>query len=249
MRSQIKHQGGVLSGRKRSLWKLEDLSFVTVKGTPDRLKRTPIYNAAFDFWQREWSKIFAKIDPGFETKEESFHNQTRISLLLHNGKIVALQSLTHHNLNFNELLNTSYFSDYRIEFFQNLQKRKITTFQSMQHYIVGEGFGPFQTGQNIAAILAGLGFLQQIKNNLDATITLARKDNASYTTSLKFGMLQVGTDITMHNVPVGQMITEGALPYPNDKVQNAINLLWEKHEKSDEYKEGVTKNVYRENIL
>lgn len=206
------------------IWNYRDLQYYVLTGKDHSVKESSIYNLTLDFWRKEWTKIFKAINPNHELNNSDFHCQNKISVLLKNNTVVALQTLSHHHLG--TLLEQSYFSPYTIGFFQGLKAMNVAKFQSMQHYIVGSEYRPLKTGLNLAAILAGLGFFQQRFFNLEATITLARKDNSSHSIATNFGMEQLHEDIEMHNVPVGQMYTLKACEYPKAKVQEATEYLW-----------------------
>ena len=195
----------------------------------------------YHFWKTEWSQVFSEIHPDFEVNKESFFSQTRITALLWRESIVAVQTLTDNKLF--DFIDNPYFKDYRVEFLQTLVRKKISRFQSMQHLIVGQRYGVWQCGLNLSAIILGLNFKHQEFLNLQATIGLGRKDNASANTARKFNMLQVGPDIELHNVPVGQLLCEKPAIHPKKAVQDLIDRLWTNsdfYQQKRKYKEGET---------
>lgn len=206
---------------------LGSLRYVVLPGSQSStdIKFKKIYEQTYQFWLTEWEKIFKKIDPQFKINADDFSAQNKICAILHKDEVVGIQTLGKFTLD--DFLSNPYFKPYTVDFLQNLVKQKIFSFQTMQYFLVNEKFSPRATGQNFAAIILGLSFMHQIFYRIDATITLARKDLAAASTARKFNMLQVGEDIKMHQVPVGQLLCTTPQPFPRNEVNQIVNELWQ----------------------
>jgi hypothetical protein len=201
-----------------------ELEYYILSGKPNSLTPPYLHAAVKEFWAEEWVKIFEKIDADFRLDTDDFERQSRVTALVHQGKILGIQTLCDYSLK--DIDSHSYFQPYSPDFIAELKKRNLITFQAMKYFLVGEKYGVRATGLNLAAIILGLSFNQQKYFDFDATITLARKDVASASTAAKFNMLQVGADIEMHNVPVGQLLCLEPTRYPRPEVADAVDLLW-----------------------
>lgn len=230
---------------------IEDLDYVVLPGQHILAENDELYNRIFKFWRTEWKRVFADIDPNFILDECDFSRQSKICAILAGDEIVGIQTLGVHQIS--DFLTQSYFRPYTIEFYQNLIQHKVRNFQTMQYFLVNEHWSARATGHNFAAIVLGLSFYQQKAEGYDATITLARKDVPATSTANKFNMIQVGSNIQMHNVPVGQLLCLEPENFPRPEVTKAIETLWNKRmdyvlkNKTEENYESVRNIISVEN--
>lgn len=208
--------------------KKEDLRYFVFKGSDGGHVPRSLYEQTYEFWKTEWQSVFQQIDPTFDLDLNDFAKQSRVTVLKHQEQILGLQTLNDHQ--FLDFLEDPYFKNYSVGFLQMLSKAKVRTFQVMKYFLVSKLAGVKQTGLNIPAIILGLSFRQQMAYHFDATITLARKDNASASTARKFEMVQYGCDIEMHNVPVGQLFCFKPTSHPRSDVQEIIEFLWKQRQ-------------------
>jgi hypothetical protein len=234
-----------------SILDMDGLEYVVVPGQNIVPECQELHGKILDFWKVEWQKVFSKIDPEYKLNTTDFLRQSKICAILSGSEVVGLQTLGVHILS--DFLEQDYFKPYTIEFFQTLNTLGVRKFQTMQFFLVSDKWGVRATGQNFAAIILGLSFNHQVAERLDATITLARKDVPASSTANKFNMNQVGANILMHNVSVGQLLCMKPGSYPRPEVCQAINSLWSKrkdyvqHYKGDENYEPIRSPISIEN--
>ncbi len=203
---------------------LQSLKYVLLPGKLEGEQEHELYDLVYCFWQDEWLRVFSAIDPNYQLDTRDFMKQKKICVILSHGEVVGMQTLGFFTTD--DFLKDAYFKPYTVGFLQNLLEIGVKNFQSMHYFLVNEKFQPRVTGQNFAAVILGLSFKNQIEDHLDATITLARKDLAAASTARKFNMHQVGSDIEMHNVPVGQLLCLNPSPYPRQDVNQLVESLW-----------------------
>jgi hypothetical protein len=183
-----------------------------------------LYDAVLAFWKAEWSKVFSEIDAPFLINEKDFESQSRITAITYGDEVVGIQTL--NDFVYEDIFCNPYFRPYTIEFIQGLVAQNVKRFQAMQYFLVSEDWSARATRINFAAIILGLSFKQQKFFSFDATVTLARKDVAAASTAKKFNMNQLGLDIQMHNVPVGQLLCTAPCLHPHEETNALINTLW-----------------------
>jgi hypothetical protein len=203
-----------------------DVEYCVFNGSPSDGVPRNIYDAVKYFWETEWNGVFQKIDSTFVVDADDFQKQTRVTAIMYRGDVLGMQTLCDHRIE--DVLTHPYFKPYTKEFIHGLIDHRLKEFQVMQYFLINEKYGVRQTGLNLPAILLGLNFKQQLHYGLPATVGLARKDVASASTAAKFNMKQVGPDIEMHNVPVGQMLCLQPARHPKTEVAETIEMLWER---------------------
>lgn len=205
---------------------ISPLDYVVFSGHPNAEKYSPHYRPVFNFWLAQWQKVFDQLGSNTVVDPIDFWRQDKITAIVNGDEVVAINTLAHFTMD--DVFIHPYFADYTVEFFQFLKRQNIYRFQAMQYFMVNEQWRAQITKQNFSAIMVGLSLKQQRHNQLDASITLARKDVPVTSLGKKYGMLLPVRDITMHNAPVSQLVHIKHQPFPKQDVNDAVDYLWNK---------------------
>lgn len=212
-------------------YELRHLKYRVLPGNPDKLAAQDCSDwlLAFSFWRDKWGKLLSDLGTEESLRDDEFYTQDLVSTIVHrDNEVVGLQSLKIYGLD--ELLDSSYYKEYSTEFTEFLSSESPTQIMTMQHFIVNPRWSARVTKTNFASVVLGLNFKVFEELGSDLIITLARKDVPSHSKAIKYGMVQLGPDITMHNCPVSQLYARKTKPYPHQQTNDLINYFWNKQE-------------------
>ncbi len=205
---------------------LKNIEYVVIH-TSDRLSNNhqKIYNTLKKNWYTNWQNLIRselKSDDEFSLSE--FDRQDRITALILNDSIVAMHLIGRYTPS--DYDSHPYFKGYSIDFLAKLKTLKLSKIQSLQYFWVDPKYSKKITGINFAAILASLSLRHHINEGIDATLTIARRDIRVHETAYQFGFEDLVEPISMHNVPVSQLIVFHPTPYPNPDVEFWAEHYW-----------------------
>lgn len=190
-----------------------------------------LYNQVYAFWRDYWTGVMNAIQSKLPPPEE-FFRQDRVLALVDHGSptpvVVAFVCANQYNLH-TSVREHGYLRQYNQEFFSYLADARVRSVCSAQHFTVNNDYHVKVTQVSYASVILGL--LQKVYGEWAAADTalvgVARTDNGSCGTALKFGWREVGTPISLHNVPVSQIAKVGPpLAHPEDYVNQLINQYW-----------------------
>lgn len=180
-------------------------------------------HSTFKFWKNEWREIF--VDRGSEQALESseFLRQDKITTLSYNEEIVGMHLIKKYSVS--DFDKDPYLAKYSPAFADALRFRKVKLFQALQYFIVQEKWSVKNTLVNFGAIIAQLSLRHQLLDQLDATVTIGRKDIPVTALAKKLGFIEIGAS-EMHNGPVAELVCFTAQPHPKDDVNQLTELYW-----------------------
>jgi len=193
-----------------------------------------LYSRLQAYWEKSWLETFKLLKSSETLNPEDFTMQDRITALILGDEIIGMHLLKDYSeKDFN---SHRYFQNYYNQNFINeLKKLNVKRVQSFQYFWVDPNWSKKKTGINFAAIVASLSFKYQIEGKLDASITVARKDNSAYAIACGFGFDEIAVS-TMHNVPVAQMICRRPMTFPDVLVAKYADYYWKN---KTEYKSEI----------
>lgn len=175
------------------------------------------------YWEKSWTETFKILKSNEVLNPEDFSMQSRITALVSGDEIVGMHLLKDYSVE--DFKTHRYFANYNENFLSALNRFNVKRLQSLQYFWVDPNWSKKKTGINFAAIIGALTIKNQIDRRLDASITLARKDNASHDIACSFGLEEIDVSM-MHNVPVSQMICLKPKSFPDILVSKYSDFYW-----------------------
>lgn len=175
------------------------------------------------YWEKSWTDTFKILKSNEVLNPEDFAMQSRITSLISGDSVVGMHLLKDYSEV--DFRTHRYFKNYSENFLTALKRMNVVKLQSMQYFWVDPNWSKKKTGVNFAAIIGALSVKYQMEKKLDASITLARKDNASHDIARSFGLEEIDVS-TMHNVQVSQMICLKPASFPDVIVSKYSDYYW-----------------------
>ncbi|RZA06418.1 MAG: hypothetical protein EOP11_10445, partial [Proteobacteria bacterium] len=188
-----------------SLKAAPDIRFHTFAGKLGpfaQAKDIELYNHVYLFWESYWKKVMASIQSSLPPTEEFFRQDHVLALIDHaelKPRVVAFICLNHYHLA-STAIHHPYFQNFTEPFHGHLRAAQIRSAWTAQFITVNEAYSPKITHVSYASVIFGL--LQELYAPLagprTALIAVARSDNGSCNTALRFGWQVIGAPITCH---------------------------------------------------
>lgn len=176
------------------------------------------------YWETSWTDLYKQLKSPEILNPEDFLMQDKITALFSGEEIVGMHLLKNYKKE--DFSRHRYFKTFDQKFFNQLQERGVEHLQSFQYFWVDPRWSRKKTGVNFGAIIASLSLKFQSIEELDASITVARKDIKVNETAEKLGFKELTSSSTMHNVPVALMACFNAEPYPEEAVVKWADFYW-----------------------
>ncbi|RYZ96863.1 MAG: hypothetical protein EOP11_22840, partial [Proteobacteria bacterium] len=164
-------------------------------------KDIELYNHVYLFWESYWKKVMAAINSSLPPTEEFFRQDHVLTLIDHAGshpRVVAFICLNHYHLA-SAATHHPYLQNFTEPFRGHLEAAQVRSVWSAQFITVNEAYSPKITHVSYASVIFGL--LQELyapfSGPRTAMIAVARSDNGSCNTALRFGWNVIGAPITM----------------------------------------------------
>lgn len=182
------------------------------------------YKKLQSYWEKSWTSLYKQLNSSETLNPNDFTMQDKITALTYNDQIVGMHLLKNYSKK--DFSQHPYFTPYDSQFFSELEKNKVQQLQSFQYFWVDPEWSRKITGVNFAAIIASLSLKFQTSENLDASITIARKDIKVHETAEKIGFSELAPSTSMHNVSVALMACFKPQLYPDLRVNQWADYYW-----------------------
>ncbi len=195
---------------------LEEMKYEIVTGN---LSMHP----SFQYWLAKWPELVKSLGSHESLTEDDFLRQDKATMISLRGEVIAIHCLS--NFSRAEMETHPYFKPYGPLFRAALDAKGVRQVQTLQWLMADDAFA----GHGFGAVVVCLSLLNQLADKIDASITIARADNAVTNLAIKCGM-EVLEQSSLHNVPTSHMACFKPIPHPKAQIQKLVEKLWAKRQ-------------------
>lgn len=196
---------------------------VLITDTNDNVKHAnEMYNFYVEMWQDTWKELGVQ---GLSLHDDFCRFKQKLAIYTGDTPI-AFHGYGKFNLNLLSERNHTYFSKLPQPVVEELLRRDITTFYTMEYMCVHKDFRKV-ANQYLGDVLGGFSVQYLSYLQSDATVTVTRNDRSVNKMCKMYGAYPIFENVPLNNVEVDIMVFEPSQvkDNPNPEVQNMIHEL------------------------
>tara|TARA_B110001454_G_scaffold31080_1_gene30355 strand:+ start:3354 stop:4037 length:684 start_codon:yes stop_codon:yes gene_type:complete len=180
----------------------------------------------FNFWRQYWNDILDRLHISSRVDDNDFFDQQKITVIVYKNEIVTMHLLGIANTNLQS--GQRYFSRFTPQFGDFFKKNNVNRILALQYL----AFSPTWQKRKetpfiyMPAVMASLSVLQQKIENVDAVVSVGRKDLGVSNSLAKMNFASCIPDGNYNNTPVSYQVSFDAKIYPKKEVKQITDDLW-----------------------
>lgn len=211
----------------QDIYKSNDYSYIVLdqRGSLSAADRE-VQTFLFNFWRQYWNNILDSLGIDKTISENDFFDQQKVTAILSKGEIVTMHLLRVANTNLPS--GENYFNKFTPEFGHFFKENKVNRIMALQYL----AFNPvWQKRKEVPIIympmvMGSLSVLQQKIENVDAVVSVGRKDLGVSNSLAKMNFTSCIPDGNYNNTPVCYQVSFNAQIYPKNEVKQITTDLW-----------------------
>lgn len=198
-------------------------------GSKNSCSNPQIFNFAAEFFVEYWNRHFNNLGISKNIDLKEFSQQERVVSIFSGPKIVAMLTLNGHSMKAADK-RSSYFGQFSSDFLSLLPKMNLGTVQSVQWLMVSRHLPPELNGIPLAEIIISLALKYQTLLGFDASVALARMDNACAHVAQKLGFVMHCQPVQLYNSPIAQLLCQNPRSCNKPGVAALVERLWQQRD-------------------
>lgn len=177
------------------------------------------------YWIQNWTTYLREeLRSNDIVGEDEYNRQNRVTAVMYNNEVVGMHLIGTYKQS--DLRTHPYFAQYDEAFIADLEKRNVKNIMALQYLWVDSKWPRKRAGIHFSALMCSLSLRHHIRDNVDVTVSIARKDIIAHEIAKRVGFQEFGDVRQMHNVPVIQMAVFNPTPYPDASLENWADYFW-----------------------
>ncbi len=224
----------------------EDLSYCILPSADPRAEYVDLHNRVFNFWKDSLAAAFAETGNDPATLIDDFVRQDLITAILYKNEVVATLLLSFYTLEADAAREFRYLKDnYPETYIRKLKNHGVKTVMSMQYLTVRPDWRKKNKPVHLAPTIFALAQFIQRDFNIDAIVSVVRRDNKVNDLVYSLGGECIVADVENHHTPCDLIVMYKDKPqkYPSNHVKDLTRSLWSRRVDATQISGGIRKKA------
>jgi hypothetical protein len=212
---------------------IEGLSYILLPGKSLRANSDhPQAYRVYQYWKEFWGGFYQSVKSEEQLRADEFMRQDVVAALLQGDRVVGLHTYCFFDLESASTRDHSYFGLYTDLDFHQLKKQGFRKLMTMEFLTTHSDWRKSLIGLSLAEVLVGCGIKVLQAAELDASITIARKDYKVPDFAERVGFRTLRAGLVRHNCPCELMVCPAQNPEQTmtSETSHYVDYFWKRRQ-------------------